>query len=50
MIKETKDLFLHLDFDSMDMFTHVTVVNALLCYCASLHPTLNATRDSQNDF
>ena len=44
LIKETKDLFLHLDFDSMDMFTRVTVVNALLCYCASLHPTLNATQ------
>ena len=34
MIKETNDPFLHLDFDSMDMFTRVTVVNALLCLTA----------------
>ena len=32
MIKETKDPFLHGDFDSMDMFTRVTVENALLCF------------------
>ena len=34
LIKETKDPFLHLDFDSMDMFTRVTVENALLCFTA----------------
>ena len=34
MIKETKDPFLHGDFDSMDMFTRVTVENALLCFTA----------------
>ena len=34
MIKETKDPFLHGDFDSMDMFTRVTVENALLCCTA----------------
>ena len=32
LIKETKDPFLHVDFDSMDMFTRVTVENALLCF------------------
>ena len=32
MIKETKDPFLRGDFDSMDMFTRVTVENALLCF------------------
>ena len=41
MIKERKDPFLHLDFDSMDMFTRVTVENALLCFTAP-----NTTRDS----
>ena len=34
MIKETKDPFLHGDFDSMDMFTRVTVENALLSFTA----------------
>ena len=41
MIKETKDPFLHGDFDSMDMFTRVTVENALLCFTAP-----NTKRDS----
>ena len=41
MIKETKDPFLHGDFDSMDMFTRVTVENALQ------HET--RLSDSQND-
>ena len=41
MIKETKDPFLHGDFDSMDMFTRVTVENALLCFT-----TPNTKRDS----
>ena len=41
MIKETKDPFLHGDFDSMDMFTRVTVENALLCFTAP-----NRKRDS----
>ena len=40
MIKETEP-FLHLDFDSMDMFTRVTVENALLCFTAP-----NTKRDS----
>ena len=43
MIKETKDPFLHGDFDSMDMFTRVTVENALLCFTAP-----NTKRDSVN--
>ena len=34
MITETKDPFLHGDFDSMDVFTLVTVENALLCFTA----------------
>ena len=41
MIKEMKDPFLHGDFDSMDMFTRVTVENALLCFT-----TPNTKRDS----
>ena len=41
LIKETKDPFLHGDFDSMDMFTRVTVENALLCFT-----TPNTKRDS----
>ena len=41
LIKETKDPFLHGDFDSMDMFTRVTVENALLCFTAP-----NTKRDS----
>ena len=41
MINETKDPFLHGDFDSMDMFTRVTVENALLCFTAP-----NTKRDS----
>ena len=41
MIKQTKDPFLHGDFDSMDMFTFVTVENALLCVTAP-----NTKRDS----
>ena len=41
LIKETKDPFLHGDFDSMDMFTRVTVENALLCFTAP-----NTRRDS----
>ena len=41
MIKETKDPFLHGDFDSMDMFTRVTVENPLLCFTAP-----NTKRDS----
>ena len=41
LIKETKDPFLRGDFDSMDMFTRITVENALLCF---LHPTRNATQ------
>ena len=36
-----KDPFLHGDFDSMDMFTRVTVENALLCFT-----TPNTKRDS----
>ena len=48
MIKETKDPFLHGDFDSMDMFTRVTVEKALLCFDC----TQNETRlsDSQKNF
>ena len=41
MIKETKDPFLHGDFDSMDMFTRAIVENALLCFTAP-----NTNRDS----
>ena len=41
MIKEKKDPFLHGDFDFMDMFTRVTVENALLCFT-----TPNTKRDS----
>ena len=41
LIKETKDPFLRGDFDSMDMFTRVTVENALLCFTAP-----NTKRDS----
>ena len=41
MIKETKDPFLHGDFDSMDVFTRVTVENAPLCFTAP-----NTKRDS----
>ena len=47
LIKETKDPFLHGDFDSMDMFTRVTVENALLCFTA---PNTKRDSDSQNDF
>ena len=39
--KRNKDPFLHGDFDSMDMFTRVTVENALLCFTAP-----NTKRDS----
>ena len=47
LIKDTKDPFLHGDFDSMDMFTRVTVENALLWFTA---PNTKRDSDSQNDF